>query len=422
MSFEKPSRVENSDQTSTPPSTPGLTRRNFLFASGAAAVLASGVNRVVVEKEKIDKGKTVDDYQRDATELVFESELREKILRLKEEIRVRYNIAVVLDDREIKKTTAAYKAVTELRLTKQIEVLESLQTELSKYPDFLIVQYGLKRIVVTSQHADEENLEGGYVTLDNIDAAHDVFRPELVLRYDYNEGTEVPLLYRYRVEDLPFHVAPDTDLEKYRQEQNNKLFRRNIHHELGHVFLDVPGSEQTPRLEEAAFVAEWSRVFEAYNDQVRMLLKPEAEYTTSQGVKAVKFNLLQSRPPGFARGYGLDSEREDRATIIEEMMTYYGYSGIESHGDAILNNKISYLKKYYLAASAGLINDEYWEIVNRNKDKESTQFFFALQTERILTTPYAQSPYQEQVTEAEYESWQAKLKTTKIARDYNLVK
>ena len=189
MKFESFFKNKNSNETEK--QSGGVTRRDFLRGAAAVAggvVLGESANQA----GKIVDGKTFEDYRRDMTEFFKEAELRERIFALREEIRHRYNISVLLDFDDFASTSASSESVEELRLTKQIEALETLQTELSKYPDFLITQYGLDQIVITTRSRNHANhMDGGFVTLKNIDASSPTEKPDSSGRAGMGKGSRL---------------------------------------------------------------------------------------------------------------------------------------------------------------------------------------------------------------------------------------
>jgi hypothetical protein len=394
MKFENPFKkapVEQSDIAET-----SLGRRDFLKLGASAVaggVLGYGLGAVHKEIKEIEKGKTLDDYKLGISEFINQSELYEKILKLKTDISVRYDIFIYLDQAELNNTYASSSHPdSELRLTKQIEALEILSEELEKYPDFMIRQYGLETMSITTRARNENKEVGGFLMQGNLDSIKVTELPEIVLYYDWNAPYLVP-------EDL--RVKGSTNLSeeekvRHQEKSRNENFKKTIHHELLHFMVDVPGAEKTPRNEEYIFVKNWNEEFGFINEEIR------------ENRNAV-FNVGTI---GHAREYGLKNEKEDRATIAEEMFAGGLYSKAEE--DHVLKRKIEILKEYYLNASCGLMDELFWLNVATQKTGSDLQRYFTEEAKYIITTKYDSYHGENKVSRDKYERWQNKLKHTNL--------
>ncbi len=415
--FEKNGPKPQNQNEVAPDQPQKPSRRNFLKQAGAVAILSSGLGKGMIEAEKISEGKTLDDYKRDFTELINETELRETVLELKDKILTRYNIQVILDFYTPKDNSAQFYNLSELRLTKQVEALEAIVEELRKYPDFMITQYGLKNLVVAAQSTSEPRV-GGYLNHGHIDSHHRESQSEVTLVYDWNSEQHVSKEFRLEENSISKDTLSGETAEEIRRRGQKNYFRQTIHHELTHFMIDEDGSETAPRQEEFLLTENWQNSFGSFNEENRKLYEDEALITTPDGQIKYDYGKILGRPIGFARGYSLKNNQEDRATIMEEMLKAYGYGfsndSNESNKDDILMEKIKMLKDYYLRASSGLMNEEYWRGVTQG-GSPNMEYHFLLWSERIINTPYADSIYKDLVDEETYQGWQNRLKHTPYA-------
>ncbi len=385
-----------------------ISRRGFL-AYGAATAIGAGAGNIVGHNvADVIKGKSLNDFRRDAEETFNQVELNEQILVLKQFIKEHYGISVKTEQEDFTNITAK-DTVQPLRLTKQIEALGILKEELSRYPDFMIKQYGLESILLTGYPKGTGGVINGRLIPGNIDATNEVEKSIIILSYDWNSEDQIPDSKRVDKRDF---TDGDHSAEEIRQDQAKLGLRTTIHHELFHHFVDVEGSENSPRHNEDNLKTKWDDNFKAKNDEIRDYYIKNVPSLTQNG--APEFHKLDDDPIGAQRGYSLRNEKEDRATIIEDLM-FFGPVLDRLESDPLLREKTGIILSYYEDASCGLMNVNYWQkIPGLNFTKTVEQHFFDT-TKNILETPYEESEYTGSVSKERYTAWQNKLRTTRYA-------
>lgn len=414
MRFENPFKSSgNKTRDKSPLDT---SRRDFLKygAISAVSIASSAVVGEIIGSElaEIKKGKNLEDYKLDFKELVNQAELTEKVLELQQQMRDRYGIDVLIDQEDLDLTSVkTLRSKLELRLIKQAEALTILSQELLRYPDFMIKQYGLSRIVLTSKLRHKNTSQGGYVLPGNIDSQIEELTPELVLHYDWNSNYLIPNVEKSEIDKLDLSDDEKNDLIR---RSIDAMFRRVIHHELSHYMIDVPTSEQTPRNEEVSLIKKWDDKFKDVNSDLRSFFtKNEAGIDganeTEQDSKSVSNNII-----GVVREYGLNSEFEDRATTAEAIML--GEHEYRESSDVILAEKLSVLREYYYDASCGLMDSFYWKNLVSGGDNKMVQNYFQEKALIIIETPYSNFEDKDKVSEGKYEKWQNILKHTNLVK------
>jgi hypothetical protein len=392
----------------------GFNRREFLkytaVAAASVGVGGAGGNFLGSEVSDISKGKTIEDYKLDIKELINQTELAERILDLQAKIKERYDIDVFVDQEDLDTTSVVGSHPdSELRLTKQIEGLEILSEELEKYPDFMIKQYGLRVMALTTKARNQNRNTNGYHLPGNIDSTQELDLPEIVFHYDWNSPYLIPKDKRF---DFNGSKLDKSEQDKIWQTAIKQAFKETVHHELLHFMLDESGSEQTPRYEELSFTERWDKEFRPINDELRSLYINTDPSVTDNGTITPDFSRISEDVPGAARGYSLKSEEEDRSTIAEHIMLYGIDKRVEN--DSILKQKVDLMQAYYRDASCGLIDRRYWVMLAPVGSTLQMQQHFKAVAKQIVETPHDQSAYKNQVTKEKYESWQNKLRHTDL--------
>lgn len=398
-----------------------MTRRSFLrglgaiaFAATTGSIIEKGGVKPLEEIEKIKSGKTLDDYKRDVTEIINESELETSIEELRSNIRQLYGINVELTQTEINELSIRHYGLTnELRLTKKLEALEILSEELAKYPIFVISQSGLKNITLT-ERPNTSNVVG-YSTNNHLEAVDREQQPGLALAYDWNSGADTPEKDREQLDEITKGLTRE-DKEAFKKGRASYLFSETVHHELAHFFIDVPGTEATPKYEEEKVIIDWHNLFADQNYNMRTLFKHEAEVKMPSGEIKYHYENIPSYVPGFASNYGLTNSEEDRATIAEKLMkgTYLD-EDIANNNDEILMSKVQKLKEYYYNLSLGLMDESYWQYLRFGVHEEESgklipvQIYTNDKAKDIVSTPYQNYSLRHKVSEDTYKTWQLKL-------------
>lgn len=420
MKFESFFNKKRPENTET--ETGGLTRRSFLrqVASFAGGVAFAGS---AIQVEKIVNGKTLEDYRRDVEELTSQSELTERVLVLKQRIQAEYGINLELTEDEMHQgSSALHYGHSELRISKQIEALEALGDSLAEYPSFMIKQSGLKNVVITAKPKslnEGETYTAGYVAHGHLESSGREYQPEMTLSYDWNDGNDVPDKFGY--EDTVYKELSKGANREISKLRKKEYFKKMVHHELTHFFIDVPGTESSPRLEEEKFAQGWKEKFGTYLERMRKLYEQKAQVQTKSGNTVYNYSKIIETPPGFTDGYGLTNLDEDRATVMQSIMEdrSLGINEIGS-GDDILSDKVAMLKKFYFNQSCGLMDDGYWNLADSEdnvtsellipKDtKEINTRYFKERALYIVSTPYQYSTLTGEVSEETYIVWQQKL-------------
>jgi hypothetical protein len=409
MKFENPfSKTKKPDDD-----TVDTGRRKFLktgaLLAGAGLVEVS----VIHEARNIYDGKEVVDYQRDFKELLHRTELLEKIVELKLKIQETYGITIELSDDEIENSAAADRfGFVELRATKQIEALEILDEELSKYPPVMIRESGLINVLVTARTRKSDSTTG-YASDGHTEAVERSLQPELNLAYDFNSGNEVPEKFKWP-STWGSDLSPDAR-EVLKRANNTARFKGTIHHELSHFFLSTPGTESSPRHEEANFMTDWEEKFGSHHEESQLKYARQALAKNANGEETYSYVDIEPTPPGFAASYGLKNTEEDRATVSEFIMTNDAREFETDESDVVLRDKIRMMKNQYFKFSCGLMDAAYWDIRGSELiyDALSPEVkiadYFKQRARYIIDTPYQNSVLEGEVSEETYGVWQQKL-------------
>lgn len=403
MNFEKP------NQASDAPTQ--MTRRGFLKAGvGLAGVALLGNQTIEESVPTIPDGKRWQDYELDKAESELSKEIEDSINALKAGLEEKYNFKLELTFDEINASPHAVKKdLYELRPALKLEALMMLEYTLAKYPTFVISKSGLEHVLITTRVGNNYiNDVGGYVaTGGHLEALDRVNKPELTLAYDWNSGDEIPPALRTE-EQVPEGMSYEDYVsdELYTKKQN---FEIATHHELLHFFVDVEGTESSTRLDEGKFTAEWNDIFGHFNNASREVYTEELQKQSKSDT--VSFTDLPFEPHGFARSYGVESDLEDRATIVEFLMTGYEDQLAERYKDEpILEVKVRDVKNFYHTFSYGLIDEEYWQLVKTVSKDFNFKEHFTQKAAEILRTPYSDYKSKDSVDEVTYSNWQARLK------------
>ncbi len=138
--------------------------------------------------------------------------------------------------------------------------------------------------------------------------------------------------------------VPTNILRPYFVALGKTLRESTTHHEIGHLLL----------MNDADDYRDW------------IALNPPGFTYPAPGL-----DDLNSKPLGFARGYGQMSHHEDMATVFEAMMVDYKdlLRRVESTNDEVLGNKIKYVKNK-LKNMDRRFTDGYWEDLSNKRISE----------------------------------------------------
>lgn len=123
-------------------------------------------------------------------------------------------------------------------------------------------------------------------------------------------------------------------------------------HELAHMFLEWPlSSRKIDSQKNESFPEVWNKKFGKWN---------ESRYKGK-----VPPNEVDMPVEGFANGYGMTNQFEDRATVAEALFSG-DYLALETK-DPIIREKIQEMKRFYFLQSGGLMDEEYWQKCAKKK-------------------------------------------------------
>ena len=104
------------------------------------------------------------------------------------------------------------------------------------------------------------------------------------------------------------------------------------------------------------------------------------------------------------------SDREDRASVAELLLSGYEAYLVRDDSDEVLNQKVAAIKELYFNLSSGLMDDHYWEDLRFTSKFSPTAAEFGQKAHGIIETPYEEYIYKDKVSKAVYTNWQNRLK------------
>jgi len=403
MGPEKPQ--ENTEETIN------QSRRGFL-KMGAAATLGTFLSSNITEEPapEVPEGKRWQDYELDRKEAEIGPEIEHSINELKVGLEQKYNFTLELEAAEIEASNSAtLRDFTELRLIKKYEALLMLEFALAKYPTFTISKSGLKNLMLTTKGGKRSKSEAvGYVSFGHLEATKREDQPELVVAYDWNSGEDIPETSRLS----PEHQQDSSGDEQASDElETTKFtFENTIHHEFFHFLVDHPGTESSPRYEENSFTNKWSENYGDFNRIKNEEYTKAMQEQSGNDNNSPAFHRMEEDAPGFAVPYGLKSDREDRASVAELLLSGYEAYLVRDDSDEVLNQKVATIKEFYFNLSSGLMDDHYWEDLRFTSKFSPTAAEFGQKAHGIIETPYEEYIYKDKVSKAVYTNWQNRLK------------
>ncbi|OGG66082.1 hypothetical protein A3I99_02105 [Candidatus Kaiserbacteria bacterium RIFCSPLOWO2_02_FULL_45_11b] len=388
--------------------TVDTSRRNFLKI-GMAAFGSTLLNNNIAN-EDVTKGKRRKDYEMDKKEAEIGPEIEDSVNELKAGLEQKYNFSIELVAAEIAATkSATAKDFTELRLIKKYEALLMLESTLAKYPTFIISKSGLKNLMITTKSGKRSNSDSvGFVTFGHLEAPERKDQPVLVIAYDWNSGEDIPEKSR-----LDSEFVPDSLYEEYVSEESKitKIsFEQTIHHEFFHFLVDMPGTESSSRSAEYFFTNKWSDNYGDFNDRKKEEYEKVIQEQSENKNEAPAFHTITEDTAGFAVPYGLTSDKEDRASVVEILLSGYEAYLIRDKTDIILHQKVASIKEFYFNLSNGLMDDEYWEDLRLNQKFSPAVAEFTEKAHGIIKTPYEEYIFKDRVSSELYADWQNRLK------------
>lgn len=386
----------------------------FLRRMAIGAAVGTGLGPLLEKPvNDIRAGKHLDDFVDDAQEIFERGALEKEIAELQKDIKDTYGIDAEVDEAKLEESGGRYNGFIELRLLRKRDALKDLAYGLSLYPRIIIAQSGLKTINVTARTTDSKNV-AGYALDGNLEATEKKYQPKITLAYTHQ--------WEHATSNRGI-VGPKNERERRRQEQLH-TFLEVLDHELCHYFIDTSGSEDTPRFEEAILSEQWEETFGQYNAAARERHKDTAwtgRYNTMTGEKELDYNQVYETT-GFARGYGMKTSEEDRATTVE-LLAKEGAISFKYEDDPILSKKLDLMRDFYFKLSKGLMDNKYWDMRSmvramlngphyrdsNHRSKPMTNYLKE-QAGKIISTPYESFDGKKLVSKETYAVWQTQLK------------